>query len=184
MPGDELRDVGDAVSRAAGKRVTSCFLLTETGGYTRALRAVACFADGSTAFVKAATESDTAAWIGRETVVYETLSEKPFLPRYYGSAKRADSDLPLLVLEDLTKAYWGPPWRDGDVRKVLDTLAAVRPCAPLFADGFLPSQDAERAGIASWSKVAADPEPFLSLGLCSRGWLEAALPTLLRADET
>ncbi|MBC8135968.1 MAG: phosphotransferase [Fibrella sp.] len=180
----DLRDVGDAVSRATGKRVTSCLPLTKTGGYTRALRTVAHFADGSTAFVKAATESDTAGWINREIAVYETLGEKPFLPRYYGSARRAESDFPVLVLEDLTGAHWGPPWRDGDIQKVLDMLAAVRPCASLFAPGFLHSQDADRSALASWNKVAADPEPFLSLGFCSRDWLDTALPTLLRADAT
>lgn len=184
MSVDELGDVGDAVARATGKSVVTCLPLTKTGGFTRALRLVATFADGSTAFVKAATESDTAKWIRREIVVYETLGEKPFLPRYHGSANRAESDLPVLVLEDLTKAHWGPPWRDGDVEKVLEVLAAVRPCKTLFVDGFLPSQDAERAALASWHKVAADPEPFLSLGFCSRQWLESALPTLLHADAT
>lgn len=32
-----------------------------------------------------------------------------------------------------------------------------------------------------WEQVAAGPEPFLALGLCSRAWLEAALPALERA---
>jgi aminoglycoside phosphotransferase (APT) family kinase protein len=32
-----------------------------------------------------------------------------------------------------------------------------------------------------WEEVAADPEPFLSLGLVSRAWLPAALPTLSAA---
>jgi hypothetical protein len=184
MPGDGFDDVADAVRRATGKRVVSCVPLTRTGGYTRALRALASFADGSTAFLKAATESDTAGWITREIAVYETLGEKPFLPRFYGAAKRAESDLPVLVLEDLTGAHWGPPWRDGDIKRVLDTLAAVRACAPLFPDRFLPSQEAERGALASWHKVAADPEPFLSLGFCSQAWLESALPTLLQADAT
>lgn len=184
MSVDELSDVGDAVARATGKRVLACLPLTKTGGFTRALRAVATFADGSTAFVKAATEGDTARWIRREIVVYETLGERPFLPRYHGSVNRAESDLPVLVLEDLTKAHWGPPWRDGDVEKVLEVLAAVRPCKTLFADGFLPSQDAERPSLASWHKVAANPEAFLSLGFCTRQWLDGALPILLHADET
>lgn len=181
---DSTRDVGEAVARATGKRVTSCVPLAKSGGYTRALRALASFADGSTAFVKAATESDTAEWIRREIAVYETLGEQEFLPRFYGSAKRAEGDLPVLVLEDLTGAYWGPPWRDGDVNKVLDVLAAVRPCAPFFPDGFLRSLDAERSGLASWAKVAADPTQFLSLGFCSREWLDVALPALLHADAT
>lgn len=184
MSADTLGDVAGAVARATSKRVVSCVPLTRTGGYTRALRALATFADGSTAFLKAATEGDTARWITREIAVYEALGEKPFLPRYYGAAKQDGNDMPVLVLEDLTAAHWGPPWRDGDVEKVLDILAAVRRCAPLFPEGFLPSQEAERASLASWHKVAANPEPFLALGFCSRAWLEAAMPILLRADET
>lgn len=33
-----------------------------------------------------------------------------------------------------------------------------------------------------WSDVAADPAAFLSLRLCSSGWLEDALPELIRAE--
>ena len=33
--------------------------------------------------------------------------------------------------------------------------------------------------IGGWPEVARNPEPFLSLGLVSQPWLEAALPTLL-----
>jgi hypothetical protein len=34
-----------------------------------------------------------------------------------------------------------------------------------------------------WHDVERDPEPFLSVGVCSRAWLEAQLPTLLDAAE-
>jgi Ser/Thr protein kinase RdoA (MazF antagonist) len=33
----------------------------------------------------------------------------------------------------------------------------------------------------SWTRVAEDPTPFLSLKLCTPAWLERALPTLLDA---
>jgi hypothetical protein len=33
----------------------------------------------------------------------------------------------------------------------------------------------------SWTRVAEDPAPFLSLQLCTPAWLERALPTLLEA---
>lgn len=36
--------------------------------------------------------------------------------------------------------------------------------------------------LRGWSRVAADPPPFLGLGLCSSGWLERALPALLAAE--
>ena len=34
----------------------------------------------------------------------------------------------------------------------------------------------------TWDAVARDPEPFLSLELCSRDWLEDCLPALLEAS--
>lgn len=34
---------------------------------------------------------------------------------------------------------------------------------------------------ADWRTIAADPEPFLALGLCSAAWLVAALPMLAGA---
>lgn len=33
-----------------------------------------------------------------------------------------------------------------------------------------------------WERVAADPEPFLALGLCTREWLEGALDSLAAAE--
>ena len=35
----------------------------------------------------------------------------------------------------------------------------------------------------TWREVEEDPEPFLSLRLCSAAWLESALPALLEATE-
>jgi aminoglycoside phosphotransferase (APT) family kinase protein len=34
-----------------------------------------------------------------------------------------------------------------------------------------------------WRRIASDPAPFLSLGVCSETWLEAALEALTRATE-
>ncbi len=36
---------------------------------------------------------------------------------------------------------------------------------------------------ANWHAVAADPEPFLSLGIADVQWLEAALPSLMQFEE-
>jgi hypothetical protein len=46
-------------------------------------------------------------------------------------------------------------------------------------------QAASSLGFAEqgWAEVARDPEPFLGLGLCSRRWLEDALPVLLDAAD-
>ncbi len=175
--------LGDTVQAVTGRRVTACVPLTRSSGYSPALRIRAHFADGTTAFVKAATNDFTANSIRREEVVYRSLGEQLFLPAYIGVGEY-EQGRSLLILEDLSDSYWGPPWREGDVAKVLAMLEQVRPLASRFPADFLPSQDAERHGLASWARVAADPEPFLTLGYCSRDWLEAALPVLLNADET
>jgi aminoglycoside phosphotransferase (APT) family kinase protein len=60
----------------------------------------------------------------------------------------------------------------------LDELHATPPPAglPLMAD--------EREWLNGWELVAEDAEPLLSTGLCSRPWLEQALPTLLETGRT
>lgn len=131
-------------------------------------------ADGRTAFAKAATSEESAGWIRAEHLVYEAV-DASFMPRLLCFES---GDRPLLLLEDLGAAHWPPPWTDEAVaaaRHALAMLAATRAPAglPALAD------DARlRDG---WEQVAAGPEPFLALGLCSRAWLEAALPALERA---
>ena len=87
------------------------------------------------------------------------------------------NDGPVLIIEDLTDAHWPPPWRPGDVEAVLTTLRSLRANIP--PEGLPP---VEQSSIVGWPRVAADPGPFLSLGLCSRTWLERALPALVKAE--
>jgi aminoglycoside phosphotransferase (APT) family kinase protein len=47
-------------------------------------------------------------------------------------------------------------------------------------DGLVPASQTNY-GKNGWPEVARDPEPFLSLGLCSREWLDQALAVLLEA---
>jgi hypothetical protein len=183
MATNALRALGEAVAQATGKRIVSCLPLAKSGGYTRALRCQARFADGTSVFVKAATEPDTTKWIHHEAAVYEALGEQPFLAHYYGSVEYGDDTaFPAILLEDLTEAYWGPPWRNGEVEKVIAALDAIHPLADRFPAGFLPAQEEQRPVLVSWELIAADPEPFLSLGFCTRAWLDAALPALIHAD--
>jgi hypothetical protein len=42
--------------------------------------------------------------------------------------------------------------------------------------------EAIRAEVVGWPHIAADSEPFLASGLCTRSWLEGALPALLQAS--
>jgi aminoglycoside phosphotransferase (APT) family kinase protein len=61
------------------------------------------------------------------------------------------------------------------VLTALDELHARAPPAGL------PTLQSLRERIDGWPLVAGDPAPFLSTGLCSRDWLDEALPALLRA---
>lgn len=145
------------------------------GGYTPALRLLATFADGSTAFVKAATNPMLADWLRQEYHIYRHLSGD-FMPRCLGW--HDDGTQPLLLLEDLRHAHWPPPWSPVHVEAVLNTLSTVAQCS---VPGVKPIGDYAPIW-EGWQQVANDPEPFLSLGLASPPWLEQALPVLLSVD--
>lgn len=147
-------------------------MVTVGRGYTPAIRRIATLASGRTVFVKAAANENTANWLRAEQRIYGHL-DAPFL------AKRiafSDGKRPVLVLEDLSGAHWPPQWRPGDIDAVRQTMSEVA-CSALAG---LPHLDAAEFN-RGWQKVAADPAPFLSLGLVSADWLAAALPTLIDA---
>jgi hypothetical protein len=142
------------------------------GGYTHASRRIVTLADGRTAFVKTAVDELTLGWLRNEHRIYSSL-EGAFMPRMLGWEE------PVLVLEDLSDGHWPPPWRDGDVEAVKRALAELHAVAPLPGLPKPEEQDDLRGG---WATVAADPEPFLGLELCSRAWLAGSLPALLAAS--
>ena len=144
-------------------------------GYTPAGRWVVRFARGRSAFVKVGTTPDTSAWLRTEYGVYSRL-RGDFLPALLGWE---DGESPMLVLEDLSRAVWPPPWSPERVEQVRAALAAIAATPPPPGT---PPIAARHSELRSWGTVAADPAPFLSLGLCSAAWLEAALPALLAAD--
>jgi len=163
-----------------------------SGGYTTASRMIVTFEDGSSAFVKAANDQLTAAWLRDEYRVYAAL-EETFMPRVLAwedisGADHSDhnsnvpnsSNYPLLVLEDLSGGIWPTSWTDGEIAAVLATLARVRRMPPPHGIRTLESY---REDFIGWQAVADDPEPFLSLGFCSERWLEKSLPTLIEADK-
>ena len=165
----------DAVERATGNRPER-WRKTQ-GGYTPASRWVVTFSDGTSAFVKAATTPATAQWLGFERAFYETVRAS-FVATMLGWDDAGP--WPVLVLEDLSGATWPPPWDDARVAAVVNTLGAVArtagpPGLPRLA-GRAPKM------FRGWDEVARDPAPFLSLGMCSAGWLDEALPALLSSQ--
>jgi len=148
------------------------------GGYSTAERYSVEFDDGRRVFVKTAEAEHMARWIRREHEVYAALQGR-FIPELLGFDD--DGVRPLLVLEDLSDADWGTSWpveRIALVRAALAELSGsapppnTRPVRETFSDLF-----------GRWHAVAEDPEPFLSLGLRSRDWLEGRVPELLAAAD-
>jgi hypothetical protein len=144
-------------------------------GYTPAGRWVVQFDTGRSVFVKVGTTPDTSAWLRTEYGVYSRITGD-FLPALLGWE---DGEAPMLVLEDLSRAVWPPPWSRDRVDRVLGALAGIAATPP---PPDLPSLASGRDRLVSWRLVAEDPAPFLSLGLCSQVWLERALPSLLAAE--
>jgi Phosphotransferase enzyme family len=167
----------ERLSRLLGTEVRS-LTRVQSSGYTVAYHGIAELADGTTAFVKAATEPVTAGFIRDEQRVLGAL-RGPFVPAVL--AMDAE-DLPLLVLEDLRAAHWPPPWDEGQIDAVRDALSAVAATPPPAA---APAIDVHRDRLVTgWAEIEADQGPFLSLGVCSADWLTNALPTLREASET
>jgi len=146
-----------------------------SGGWSINEHWVVVLEDGRRAFLKhAAAVEPCPSWLRDEREAYAAV-EGPFAPQVLGWE---DGDRPLLVLEDLSDAYWPPPWRPGDVEAVLAALGdiAARPVRRP-----LPRLAEER--LAGWPDVAGDPEPLLGLGLVSASWLDRCLPALVAAWE-
>jgi hypothetical protein len=150
----------------------------QSGGYgTNSAHWRAKLADGRRAFAKVALDETAAEWLRQEYLVYSAV-EAPFMPELLGWH---DGEQTLLAIADLSDAYWPPPWtleQIDAVRLALDEVHATAPPAglPLLSD--------EREWLNGWELVVEDAEPLLSTGLCSRPWLEQALPALLETGRT
>ena len=171
-PADDV----DRIERALGWRPTSFRPATaDRGTSDAAARWIVARGDAapdgrSSAFVKIGTTPVTADWFRTEHRNYGALRGW-FLPNVLGFDD--DGERPALALEDLSGADWPPPWTGRRVDAVLDALSAIHRARPPDHLARL-----EVDGGEDWRKVAADPGPFLALGLCSAAWLAAALPLL------
>jgi Ser/Thr protein kinase RdoA (MazF antagonist) len=133
--------------------------------------------DGRSAFVKIAALDYTSDWLRAEHRVYSALDGQPFLPGLLGWDD--DGTAPALALEDLSGETWPPPWDVRRIDAVLATLDALHAAAPPES---VPRAVESQFGLDGWPDVAADPQPFLSLGICSPGWLDDHLSTLADAS--
>jgi len=160
----------DLVAEAVGSRPIA-WQAARASGYTRSGAWRFETPDGS-AFVKQAADEGSLSMLRREALVYSHVSGS-FLPSFLGFADAGDRAT--LAVEFLADAHWPPPY-PADVTPLFDALELVAAAEP---PPELPAQGPPRS---RWERVAADPEPLLSLGLCSREWLESSLDALIAAE--
>lgn len=173
-PPDATAGLAARIAAATGDRLA--WSAPVRGGYTPAIRRRVRLARLGPAFAKLATDEATAAALRLEHFVLSGVAA-PFLPRVL--AWDGGGERPLLVLEDLGAARWPPPWRAGDLDALLVTLDALASIAPPPG---VPALGGGRPPESDWARIAADPEPFLALGVGSRRWLERVLPDLIAAE--
>jgi hypothetical protein len=172
MGNPETRELQARIERLLGAKVE--FWRQVEGGYTPALRLLCQTARGSF-FAKVGTTPLTNQMLRREIRNYN-LIRGDFIPQLVGWEDNADA--PILIIEDLSAAHWPPPWDKQKIALVLSQINAMHSTpAPLE-----PFAQAHPAFGPFWQAVAADPAPFLSLGLVDEHWLEAALPLLIAAE--
>jgi thiamine kinase-like enzyme len=144
------------------------------GGYTPARRWLVDLGE-ATCFVKVATTPLTATLLRREARAYAAV-QGPFTPTLLGWADHPVA--PLLIIEDLSKADWPPPWDTARVDQVLaqmEQMHNTHAALPTF-------QEVHGARGDNWAAVAANPVAFLALGMVTSQWLDQALPTLIEAE--
>jgi hypothetical protein len=168
------RALSERVSDLLGSPIASRRRVSR--GYTPAERWVVQLLDGRTAFVKGAVNDATAEWLRSEYRAYSEISAV-YMPRMLGFV---DGPRPILVLEDLSADTWPPAWNAASVEAVLDTLALVAATLP---PSWATPVELGAFDLQGWRAVAGDPAPFLSLGLCTGAWLDAALPDLISASD-
>jgi hypothetical protein len=160
----------DLLAQALGAKPTSWESMN-AGGYTRSNAFRVTTSDGLI-FAKEAEDGGSLHMLRREAVVYRSV-RGAFLPAFVGFADSGERAV--LAIEFLDDAHWPPPYPD-DVAPLFEALELVAKTPP-------PTElPAEGPNTSQWEKVAADPEPFLGLGLCSREWFEDAIEALIEAE--
>jgi hypothetical protein len=146
------------------------------GGYSSAQRWLVTGRGGRAAFAKVGATPVSATNLRREADVYERLA-LPCMPEVYGWDA---GSTPILLLSDLSKHEWPPPWTTEKIDRVLRAIDSVHSAsAPLRP--YAEIQDAEEDW---WGRVAAAPEPFLSLDLVSADWLHRNVASLAASART
>lgn len=151
-------------------------------GLSAAFRCSVTLGDGTSVFVKAATDEETERWLRTEYLALQHVPQR-FVPGVVAWIDQPGSH-PILVVEDLRRAHWpaghdGVDWREGDIDRV---LAAVADLSGVQAPSVF---DPSSHGPALWPALAhegPDRDAFLDLGLCSPTWFSHAAASLVEAE--
>ncbi len=175
MNGEMLhRELKSRIESLIGTKVESARRVE--GGYTPARRLL-CKTNADSFFVKIGATPLTSRNLNREIHVYNCLSGD-FMPRLVAWEQHESE--PILIIEDLSRQHWPPPWDERQIDLTLAQIDALH-STPAAVETYAQIHE---TGDANWQAVAADPEPFLSLGIADAKWLEAALPDLIRDEES
>jgi aminoglycoside phosphotransferase (APT) family kinase protein len=192
IPWESLPEsVRKAVETGLGARVTEA--VTQVGGFSPGVAARLQLEDGRSAFVKAVGSSPnphSPSLHRREAKIAAALPPEAPTPRLRFS--RDDGDWVTLVFEDVPGREPALPWRDDELRRVLDALAdlsaALTP-APVDAEPFAERFEAMLRGWRLLGEAgASDIDPWaetrlLELAALEAEWGEAAAgETLVHSD--
>jgi thiamine kinase-like enzyme len=167
------RDLALRIERLIGAKVES--YTPVAGGYSPAMRLL-CHTATASFFAKIGATPLTSQFLRREIHIYNSVSGT-FMPKLVAWEDHASA--PILVIEDLSAAQWPPPW---DTRRVELVLAQIHAMHHTQVSLTADAQVLPGVRGANWPAVAADPAPFLSLGLADAQWLERTLPLLIRSE--
>jgi thiamine kinase-like enzyme len=166
------RDLASRIERLVGAKVES--YTPVAGGYSPAIRLL-CRTSTTSFFAKVGATPSTSGFLRREIHVYDTVSAE-FMPRVIAAEDHETA--PILILEDLSTGQWPPPWDEPRVELVLARIHDMHHTQVSLAS------NGQMHGVpgSNWQAVAAEPKPFLALGLADGAWLESALPLLIRHE--
>uniref|UniRef100_UPI00202F9637 phosphotransferase n=1 Tax=Dyadobacter sp. MSC1_007 TaxID=2909264 RepID=UPI00202F9637 len=151
-------------------------------GLSSAHRFSVLFENNHGVFVKAATDDDTEQWLRNEHLALSS-GDRKFMPQIIHWLD-IPGIRPVLITEDLSKAYWpashaGVTWRQGDIDLLFDGLKELSATQAALT---LPTLRNRRTSI--WSDIANDPASFLNLKLCSEQWLNQSISALIEAEKS
>jgi aminoglycoside phosphotransferase (APT) family kinase protein len=161
-----------SIERVVGKIVE---VRKPTGGYSASQRWIITTASGKKFFVKVGTTVPSRENIQHEIAIFERL-HLACMPRALGWERGGEH--PFLLLEDLSSAFWPPPWTPQLIEQVVSVVKSIH-CERAQLDDY----SKRHGGITGWwQRIARDHEPFLQMELVSADWLERALPKLIESE--